>query len=90
MITEQDNAAERRRKLWIWLREAGGTWSASEVGLAMNLSKQQAVSGLSGLARAGYVSRSGALPACVETRYAVTGGCLVPMGVTVNEVERAC
>ncbi|MFA7291877.1 MAG: hypothetical protein WC023_06470 [Rhodocyclaceae bacterium] len=79
--------SDKNRKLWLWLRGNGGKWTAEELAKRIGGDSLDLFRSLHAMARRELVAKYPPEPGQRKQRYAVTGTCLIPYGVSVAEAQ---
>lgn len=78
---------DETQQLWIWLLHTGGKWTAQEVAQRCGGDGQRVFRRLHGMHRRKLVEQFPPAEGCHRKRYAVTGTCLIPLGLCVGQVQ---
>jgi hypothetical protein len=78
-----------KRRIWLWLCTEGGKWTARELAQRIGGDSQEIFRALHGMHVRNLVEQFEPDAGGRYKRYGVTGTCLVPIGLTVAEVQ-AC
>ena len=79
--------SDRNRKLWIWLCTQGGKWTAQELAVHYGGDSQELFRSLHAMHRRDLIAQFPPEEGSHRKRYAVTGTCLIPYGVSVAECQ---
>lgn len=81
------NLSDENRRIWLWLCTQGGKWTAREVSQRIGVDSQKVFRAVHAMARRELIAQYPPAEGSRYKRYAVTGTCLVPMGLSVAEVQ---
>ncbi len=81
------NLNNHNRRIWLWLCVNGGKWTAREIAVRTGGDSIKIFRALHGMARRELIAKYPPAEGERYQRYAVTGTCLVPLGVCVAEVQ---
>lgn len=79
--------SDHNRELWLWLCTKGGKWTAQEVAQHFGGESQEIFRSLHGMHRRQLIAQFPPEQGQIRKRYAVTGTCLIPFGVSVAETQ---
>lgn len=79
--------ADKNRELWLWLFNDGGAWTAHDLAREFGREVDEMFRQLTGMAARKLIDRMPPTEGTRRLRYAVTGTCLVPLGMCVAEVQ---
>lgn len=82
------NLGEANKLLWLWLHQRGGYWTAEQIAIRTGYSSQNIFRALHDMSRRRLIEQVDAAPGEHRKRYGVTDTCLVPLGLTVEEVMK--
>ncbi len=80
---------DETRELWLWLHQRGGKWTARQIAQHKGGDSQQIFRRLNAMCERQLVAKYPPESGDRYLRYAVTGTCLVPVGMCVAEVQEA-
>lgn len=75
------------RDLWLWLLNDGRAWSVADLARQRNLDPERTFVQLNRMAVNGHLQRMKLAKGGRYLRYAVTGTCKVPIGMSLAEVQ---
>jgi hypothetical protein len=79
--------SDKNRALWVWLCMNGGKWTAQELAKHYGGDSQELFRSLHAMARRQLIAQFPPEAGQHRKRYAVTGTCLIPYGVSVAETQ---
>ncbi|HYF37574.1 MAG TPA: hypothetical protein VD994_19890 [Prosthecobacter sp.] len=78
---------KENRRIWVWLRQRGGKWTAREITQRIGGDSQEVFRRIHDMTRRELIAQFPPQEGERCKRYAVTDTCLVPLGLSVAEVQ---
>lgn len=79
--------SDKNREIWLWLCTRGGKWTAQEIAVRIGGDSKDIFRSLHGMHRRELIAQFPPEDGAHRKRYAVTGTCLIPYGVSVAECQ---